>query len=310
MGGAPQQRTGHAGRARRPGYASGVPNDRETIIAVVVDWFGAHARDLPWRRSTPWGVLVSEFMLQQTPVSRVLEPWTAWLARWPTPGTLAQAPCSAAVAAWGRLGYPRRALRLHAAATAIVADHHGEVPRDHAALLALPGVGPYTAAAVASFAFGQAYPVLDTNVRRLLARLESGTQVPPAHLSSAENARAMEWTRSAGAKAASWAAAAMELGALVCTSRHPGCESCPVRDLCAWRAAGYPAAEIRPRTQAWAGTNRQCRGVLLDIVRRSPTGVDTARLLATWHDRDQAGAALEGLVADGLVVSDGHLVRL
>ncbi|GAA2182971.1 A/G-specific adenine glycosylase [Brooklawnia cerclae] len=284
--------------------------DRQAAIASVTGWFAVNTRDLPWRHSTPWGVLVSEFMLQQTPVSRVLDVWAYWLGRWPNPAALAAEPSSAAVAAWGRLGYPRRALRLHAAATAIVGEHGGEVPRDHDALLGLPGVGAYTAAAVASFAFGDAYPVLDTNVRRVLARLESGTQFPPPHPSAAERVRATEWTTQAGPRAALWAAAVMELGALVCTSRRPDCGACPVAESCAWHAAGHPPGRTRPRAQAWAGTNRQCRGVLLDVVRRSPDGVDVTHLLAAWDDRDQAVTALDGLVADGLVALDGHLVRL
>src|SRR5215472_17824721 len=144
--------------------------------APVLRWYAAHARDLPWRRgdASAWSVLVSEIMLQQTPVARVLPAHAAWLARWPTPPALAAASPGDAVRQWGRLGYPRRALRLHAAARVISERHGGEVPRSIDALRALPGVGSYTAAAVASFAFGQRHPVLDTNVRRVLARMATG----------------------------------------------------------------------------------------------------------------------------------------
>ena len=142
----------------------------------VLEWYDVHQRDLPWRRpeAGPWAVMVSEYMLQQTPVARVLPAYDAWLRRWPTPVALAAEAPGEAVRMWGKLGYPRRALRLHAAATDIVARHGGAVPTDHAELLALPGVGDYTAAAIAVFGHGQRHVVLDTNVRRVLARAVAG----------------------------------------------------------------------------------------------------------------------------------------
>src|SRR2546423_2179533 len=148
----------------------------DALADRLIAWFDAHARDLPWRRADagPWGVLVSEVMLQQTPVSRVEPVWCQWLARWPTPGDLAADPPAEAIRAWGRLGYTRRALRLHECATAMVARHGGAVPSDLADLLALPGIGGYTARAVAAFAFGQRQPVVDTNVRRVVARAVAG----------------------------------------------------------------------------------------------------------------------------------------
>src|SRR5690349_22280131 len=130
--------------------------------------------------------MVSEFMLQQTPVSRVLPVHETWLARWPTPADLAAEPSGEAVRAWGRLGYPRRALRLHACAVAITAEHAGEVPDTYDALKALPGIGDYTAAAIASFAYGRRHAVLDTNVRRVLGRAVSGVQFPPTAVTRAE----------------------------------------------------------------------------------------------------------------------------
>ncbi|MDN5725139.1 MAG: A/G-specific adenine glycosylase, partial [Propionibacteriales bacterium] len=162
--------------------------NRPRTVRLVLDWYADHQRDLPWRRAgvTPWGVMVSEFMLQQTPVARVLGPWHTWLERWPEPADLAAVPTGEAIRAWGRLGYPRRALRLHAAATVIVDQHGGEVPADHGALLSLPGVGEYTAAAICTFAYGQRHVVLDTNVRRVLARIDSGVAFPGAATTTAD----------------------------------------------------------------------------------------------------------------------------
>jgi A/G-specific adenine glycosylase len=278
--------------------------DGPALHGAVLDWYGAHARDLPWRRedASAWSVVVSEFMLQQTPVARVLPVHQEWLRRWPTPAALAAEPPGEAVRAWGRLGYPRRALRLHTAATAMVERHGGEVPRDHAALLALPGVGEYTAAAVASFAFGQRHPVLDTNVRRVLARVVNGVEYPPNATTSAERRTARELLPDDEATAARWAVAVMELGALVCTARTPGCGGCPIADRCAWLLAGRPAHDGPPRRgQTYAGTDRQVRGRLLAVLREAEDTVEQAALDTVWHDPVQRARALDGLVADGLV---------
>lgn len=272
----------------------------------VLDWYDVAARDLPWRRpgTTPWGVLVSELMLQQTPVSRVLPAWEAWMEEWPRPLDLAGSSPGAAVRAWGRLGYPRRALRLHAAATAIVERHGGEVPSSHAELLALPGVGEYTASAVASFAFGQRHAVLDTNVRRVLARVVTAQEHPASSLTRAERDLAASLLPDDAATAAAWAVGAMELGALVCTSSTPRCGGCPVADLCSWNAAGRPAYDGPPRRgQTYAGTDRQCRGRLLDVVRTADEPVHRSRLDAAWTLADQRERCLAGLVTDGLVVA-------
>lgn len=275
--------------------------DTERVVREVVRWFATHARDLPWRRpdATPWGVLVSEIMLQQTPVARVLEPWRTWMARWPTPTSLAAEPSGAAVAAWGRLGYPRRALRLHAAAAAIVDRHGGEVPRSYDELRALPGIGDYTAAAVASFAYGDRHVVEDTNVRRVLARIEAGVaDLPP----SAASRRLTASYVPEAALAPRWAVASMELGALVCTARAPRCPDCPVVAECAWHAAGHPAlAEPVRRPQPWHGTDRQCRGVLLKAVREGGGPLPRVELLGTWPDPEQAARCLANLLADGLL---------
>ncbi|HET7724064.1 MAG TPA: A/G-specific adenine glycosylase [Propionibacteriaceae bacterium] len=271
------------------------------VVRRVLDWYALNARDLPWRRpdATPWGILVSEVMLQQTPVARVLEPWSRWLERWPTPASLAAEPSGAAVAAWGRLGYPRRALRLHQAAVAITERHGGSVPRRYEELRALPGIGDYTAAAVASFAYLARHAVVDTNVRRVLARVATGSA--DDHPTAASRRLADSYVPDDD-RAPRWAVAAMELGALVCTARSPRCDACPVSDLCAWRAAGRPALpEPVRRTQAWHGTDRQCRGALLGAVRDADRPVSVSTLLAGWHDRDQAVRCLEALRADGLV---------
>ena len=280
----------------------------DDLHAPVLAWYDEHARDLPWRSpsATPWSVMVSEFMLQQTPVARVLPVHAQWLERWPTPADLAAVPAGEAVRVWGRLGYPRRALRLHAAATAIVERHGGEVPADHEALLALPGVGDYTASAVAVFAHRRRHPVLDTNVRRVHARVVDGVEHPPASVSRAERERAEALLPADDADAATWSVAVMELGALVCTAQRPRCGACPVAERCAWRAAGHPAYDGPPRRgQAWAGTDRQCRGRLLGIVRDAETAVPRSRLERVWSDAGQRERCLQSLVDDGLLVPSG-----
>lgn len=281
----------------------------EDLHAPILRWYDAHARELPWRSAdaSPWSVLVSELMLQQTPVARVLPVHRAWLDRWPTPADLAAEPAGEAVRMWGRLGYPRRALRLHAAAAAIVAGHGGEVPACYGDLLALPGVGEYTAAAVASFAFGQRHAVLDTNVRRVLARVATGQELPAPSLTRAERDVAAALLPEDDATAARWAVAVMELGALVCTARDPGCGECPVAGLCAWRLAGRPPYDGPPRRgQTWAGTDRQCRGRLLAVVRDAEGAVHRSRLEAAWAGGDQRERCLASLLADGLVVAVGQ----
>ncbi|MBI4899957.1 MAG: A/G-specific adenine glycosylase [Actinobacteria bacterium] len=238
-------------------------------------------------------------MLQQTPVARVLGPWTAWLERWPTPAALAAEPSAAAVAAWGRLGYPRRALRLHQAAVAIVERHGGDVPRTYEELLALPGLGDYTAAAVASFAFGARHVVVDTNVRRVVSRIDAGVaELRP----SARSRRLAESYLPSGSDAPGWAVASMELGALVCTSRSPRCGACPVADLCVWNAAGRPAAaqSVRP-SAGWNGTDRQCRGALLQALRDADAPLPRSVLVQSWSDPGQADRCLATLEAEGLL---------
>lgn len=270
----------------------------------VIAWFDRHARDLPWRRAdaSPWAILVSEIMLQQTPVARVLPAYEAWLRRWPTPADLAADAPGEAVRQWDRLGYPRRALNLHAIAGALVERHDGRVPASYDELLALPGVGPYTAAAVASFAFRRRHAVLDTNVRRVLARLVNAEEHPPKARTAAEQALADSLLPDDPPRAARWAAASMELGALVCTARSPACGTCPVVADCAWHNAGRPAYTGPPRRgQRYAGTDRQVRGRLLAVLRSSAGPVHRTALEPVWSDAVQRERALDALVADGLI---------
>ncbi|AVT36322.1 A/G-specific adenine glycosylase [Plantactinospora sp. BB1] len=274
------------------------------LAADAIRWYDENARDLPWREPGigAWPILVSEVMLQQTPVIRVLPAWRAWLARWPRPADLAADTPAEAIRMWGRLGYPRRALRLHECAVAVLARHGGEVPTGLDELLALPGVGAYTARAVAAFAYGQRHPVVDTNVRRLVARAvagepDAGPATRPADLVATEALLPVAPDRAARASAAF-----MELGALVCTARAPRCVDCPLAYRCAWLASGRtaPAGPTR-RPQRYAGTDRQVRGRLLAVLREATGPVPRARLDLVWSDDLQRSRALAGLIEDGLV---------
>jgi A/G-specific adenine glycosylase len=300
--------------ASRTAAGSAIEAPVPLLHSIVLDWYRENARDLPWRtpEASPWAVMVSEFMLQQTPVKRVLPAYAAWLERWPTPAALAADAPGEAVRMWGRLGYPRRALRLHAAATAIVERHGGEVPDDHAELLALPGVGEYTAAAVASFAFKQRHAVLDTNVRRVFARAVTGVEYPANATTAAERRVAVELLPDADEVAAEWAVAVMELGALVCTARSPECGGCPLFAQCAWQRAGCPPHQGPARRgQTYEGTDRQVRGKLLAVLRAQHGPVARGQLDVVWPDDIQRDRALDGLVADGLVEPlDDGLYRL
>ena len=289
--------------------------DLPDVHERVLQWYAEHARDLPWRAvgATPWGVLVSELMLQQTPVARVLPVWQAWMEQWPTPADLAAAPAGEAVRAWGRLGYPRRALRLHAAAVAIMERHGGEVPDDLAALRALPGVGDYTAAAVASFAFGQRHVVLDTNVRRVLGRVFAGQELPGPSVTRAERDLAAGLLPDDPPTAAAWAVGVMELGALVCTAADPAVRGLPGRGpvrlahrrATGVRRTGADGADLRrhrppvPRPAARGAARRPGAGApLAGSTRSGPTPAQRERCLA-------------GLLEDGLVVAGpGDIYRL
>ncbi len=281
------------------------------LVCPLVRWYRDNARDLPWRRAGfgAWGVLVSEFMLQQTPVSRVIPHLEAWLARWPRPTDLAAEAPAEAVRQWANLGYPRRALWLHRAAVEIRDRHGGAVPSEVDDLLALTGIGDYTARAVAVFAYGHRHPVVDTNTRRVLARAVSGRSQPGPP--SKRDLEAMSALLPAGlAEAATFNAAAMELGAVVCTSQAPRCGVCPIAEACAWRAAGYPdTGDARRRQARYEGSDRQARGAVLRALREAaPTALTADAVIADWPDTHQRDRAIDSLIADGLVeAADGRL---
>ena len=277
--------------------------DAQTVARVIA-WFDAFGRTLPWREASDhaWGVLVSEVMLQQTPVARVIPAWREWMARWPTPAALADAEPAEVVRAWGRLGYPIRARRLRECAAAIVRDHGGVVPADEALLRALPGLGEYTAAAVASFSFGARTTVLDTNVRRVVARAWGGVAQPAGHLTRAERDAASALVPRDPAASVRWNIGAMELGALVCLSRAPRCDDCPIRDRCVWFAAGKPGLGcMTGRRQAWVGSDRQVRGRVMAILREAVRPVNlTGHADVADVEPGQLDRCLDSLVADGL----------
>ena len=280
-------------------------------------WYREAARDLPWRRREfheefgAWGTLVSEFMLQQTPVTRVIPHLEAWLARWPTPRALAGATPAEVVQQWANLGYPRRALWLHRAAIEITDRHEGVVPRDVEPLLLLSGIGDYTARAVAVFAYGDRHPVVDTNTRRVLARAILGQAQPGSP--SRRDLDLMDSLLPAGdAESAVFNAAAMELGATVCTSRSPRCEICPLIDDCAWVAAGRPdTGDTRRRQATFEGSDRQARGAVLRVLRTAaPEPVLLQGVLPDWPDPLQRDRAIDSLIADGLAEADGETLSL
>ncbi len=281
------------------------------LASPLIAWYRDNARDLPWRRPGfgAWGTLVSEFMLQQTPVVRVIPLLEAWLERWPTPADLAAAAPADAVRQWANLGYPRRALWLHRAAVEIRDRHAGVVPRDVDDLLALTGIGDYTARAVAVFAYGDRHPVVDTNTRRVLARAVQGRSQPgPAAKRDLVDMAEILPDDIAASTVVN--AAAMELGALVCTARVPRCDACPLADRCAWRAAGYPdTGDTRVKQARYEGSDRQARGAILQVLRAATThDVAAEDVIGDWPDAAQRDRAIDSLVVDGLVEAvDGRL---
>ena len=278
------------------------PDKHSNLTELVLTWFDEARRPLPWRseNTTAWGILVSEFMCQQTQVERVIPRWQLWLDRWPSPSDLARADVSDAIRMWERLGYPRRAMWLHASAVIIRDEHQDQVPKSSEQLRALPGVGEYTAAAVQAFAFGMPAVVLDTNVRRVIARTLNGEAQPRAHVTNAERAQAA--TLLEHGRPAEWSAAVMEFGALVCKAVQPRCEECPVADICRWRAAGFPPPTFQARRQAaFAGSDRQARGRIMSILRSAQGSVATSAIESAWHDNDQVARALAGLLKDALI---------
>lgn len=274
---------------------------------ALMRWYRVSGRHtLPWRQTRdPYAILVSEVMLQQTQVERVLPYYTAWLERWPTAESLAQASVGDVIRAWGGLGYNRRAVNLHRTAAAIEADG-GRFPADTRSLVALPGVGPYTANAVASFAFEQPVPVADTNIERVLARAILGVASPkdvpqPRIIATALSLLPARTGRHHNL-------ALMDLGALVCAARKPTCDACPVRVLCAWRVAGYPSPlATASATPPFAGTARFARGRIIDALRTAES-LSTRAICACLPPK-HAALASEYLVAlqrEGLIEQDAE----
>jgi A/G-specific adenine glycosylase len=269
---------------------------------AITDWFKKNKRDLPWRKTDAWGVLVSEIMLQQTPVQRVLPVYNEWMKRWPTPAALAKATPAEVITAWGRLGYPRRALRLHECAKEITENHKGVIPSTEIELRKLPGVGEYTSAAIIAFAFKGSSLVLDINIRRLFSRLYKGEEAPTAAPTKAERVEYAQYVPAKGAHI--WAAATMELGALVCTTKNPLCGRCPVAESCQWRSLDYPQTERIKRTQSWHGTDRQCRGTIVQALRENNL-LTKKQIRLLWDVPSQVDKALLTLLDDGLIEARG-----
>ena len=264
----------------------------------IINWFKKNKRDLPWRNTDAWGVLVSEFMLQQTPVNRVQPVYEAWIKKWPTAAALAQASTSDVIKAWGRLGYPRRALRLHECAKVITSQYHGQIPQSEVQLRALPGIGEYTAAAIMAFAFSQRSLVLDINIRRFFARCFDGVESPKASASQSEKAKYDALIPKKNPHV--WAAATMELGAVICTSQSPKCGICPVANSCKWRSLDYPKSDIVKRQQSWHGTDRQCRGTIVQALRENEI-LTKNQISQLWDVPSQLEKALLTLLDDGLI---------
>ncbi|MGH9282103.1 MAG: A/G-specific adenine glycosylase [Acidimicrobiales bacterium] len=279
---------------------------------ALLTWSGGSRRDLPWRRSRdPWGILVSELMLQQTQVARVAPRWAAFLRRFPTPADCALAPVGDVVRAWAGLGYNRRAVNLHRLATVVVERHGGLLPGDLGALRALPGVGPYTARAVLAFAFERDVGVVDTNAARVLART-AGRRLAAAEAQGRADAlvpAGQGWV---------WNQAVLDLGATVCTRSDPRCGGCPVASFCGWRAGGQSGADpavgsagVSRAQSTFAGSDRQGRGRLVDALRRGPVvAADLAAVMGWPDDPARAQRVAAGLVADGLARAGEGELRL
>lgn len=304
------------------------------LVTAVIDWYRFDHRDFPWRDPdvTPWGILVSEVMSHQTQMSRVTPRWLEFMRRWPTPAAAAQASDAEILRVWDRLGYPRRALALRQCAVAIVERHDGEVPADREALQALPGIGPYTSAAVCSFAFGMRVPVVDTNVRRVIARAVHGDEVAWRPNARRDEAEMLALLPRVDADVQPWNAGAMELGATVCSQRAPDCARCPIAEICEWRGAGFPSLPDAERERRqlrqpkFAGSNRQRRGRVMAIARASHGGFAIDQL---WHrillqtdfcapedsvqlarEHEQHLAAAATLVAEGMLQQRGDWISL
>lgn len=291
--------------------SSDLTSERAPQGVALLTWFAAVGRDLPWRRTRdPWAVLVSEVMLTQTQVARVVPKYEALLARFPDAAACAAAPAGEVVTMWSGLGYNRRALNLHRTACALIDQHGGRVPDDLSALLALPGIGPYTARAILAFAYEADIGVLDTNAARVLARWAGRP------LGRTEAQVLADDVVPAG-EGWAWNQAMLDLGATICTARNPGCDGCPVRSGCRWAIVGFPqpdpASGTGARQSRFEGSDRQGRGRLVDALRSGPVSnqpFDLARVMGWPDDPGRAVRVADGVVADGLAVRDEAGLRL
>lgn len=255
--------------------------------------------------------MVSEFMLQQTPVKRVEPRWEQWLKRWPTPQDLADSSVAEAIRNWENLGYPRRAKRLHESSVLITQRFNGEVPETFEELISLPGVGEYTANAILAFAFGQRSLVLDVNVRRVLARAWLGQSHQAPTVSAVERALAESLLPTDDRPAAAWSAASMELGALVCTAREPLCTECPIINDCSWFSQGKPTSNIPKKRQArYEGSVRQERGRVLKILRDRQNAATLEELMEQTPDQKRFETAFTQLLAEGMIHKNGRSYTL
>jgi A/G-specific adenine glycosylase len=283
-----------------------------TRSAAVLTWWEGQRRDLPWRQTRdPWAVLVCEVMAQQTQVARVAERWAPFLERFPTPAACAGASAAEVVEAWSGLGYNRRALALHRCATAVVERHGGRLPSCLPDLLALPGIGPYTARAVLAFAFEVDAAVVDTNTARVLARWH-GRRLTAREVQADADAALVP------GQSWAWNQAMLDLGAGVCRRRAPTCDLCPVRTGCAWHAAGRPepdpadgSAGVSGGQARFEGSDRQGRGRLVEVLRSQDVPARQLAEAMGWpDDRLRAERVAATLLADGLVSSSGGKYRL
>lgn len=273
------------------------------IQPVLAKWFRANARELPWRESdvTPWQIFVSEVMLQQTPANRVATAWTEWIDRWPDPTSTADATPAQILRQWDRLGYPRRALHILDAAKVVTQEFAGVMPATYEELVALPGIGDYTANAILAFAYNRKSVVLDTNIRRVIGRVWHGQERPSQTISKIEKEFAASLVPSSHKAASNWSASVMEFGALVCTARNPQCDTCIIRANCSWKLNGFPKSEQVRKTQKFEGTDRQVRGRIMKVLKDSKSAVEKSAFTNSSVDARQRNRALDSLINDGLV---------
>jgi A/G-specific adenine glycosylase len=310
------------------------PDTLAAVHGALLEWFAAYGRDLPWRHTRdPYRIMVAEIMLQQTQVDRVVPKYRAFLDLYPTLQALAAAPTADVIRAWTGLGYNRRAVNMQRAARAVLDEHDGQFPRDLPGLLKLPGIGPYTAGAIACFAFEQDVAFMDTNIRRVMQRLFAG----PEESAPAGEARLLAIAQAVVPPAQGWPwnQAIMELGALICTAAAPACWRCPVQAHCRAYDARRTADEqlfsngVAPeprrlrraaerREAPYAGSNRFYRGRAIEVLRKLAPGESMPlpalgrQIKGGFGDDDMPWlrALVEGLARDGLLALEEEHARL